>query len=357
MRKICQKIAILSCLSALLPTPWRAEANPVPDLIPNVVDESQTLSSEDQRAINDALKEIRKEADIYGAVLIVKKLEDDTIETLAEKTFRKWKLGRAKDDNGLLLLLSLDDRRSRFEVGYGLEGDLPDLIAKRALDRELAPLMRDGKTKDAIIAAFRFMADVKLRKPNQQATLDDVARDLAERRVELACGSATLLISFLTYFGVPFTVRRRARRLAAQFPPEMRAQIDQDPYLRGRSHPLRRRVRNFLLLSLFFPTMFVLGCYGPVVVAATSVAAGIFWLVTRNNLNRYVSSEAYLAFIEAERNRYLELLQRGHVHEVAPGYYAFTEAYYESVSASSDSSYDSSSGGGSSGGGGASSSW
>ncbi len=53
---------------------------------------------------------------------------------MAERTFKKWKLGEAKKDNGVLLLLAMTDRKSRFEVGYGLEGELTDALTRRTLD-------------------------------------------------------------------------------------------------------------------------------------------------------------------------------------------------------------------------------
>lgn len=114
-------ISSLLLAASLLAASPTVRANPVPPFTPNVVDESGTLTPEDRREINAALAEVRAKADIWGAVLVVDRLQDDTVDSLAEKAFREWKLGKEKVDNGLLLVLAMQDRKSRFEVGYGLE--------------------------------------------------------------------------------------------------------------------------------------------------------------------------------------------------------------------------------------------
>ncbi len=102
----------------------------IPNYTPNVVDPHHYLKSHQIIEINSQLEIIRNKADIWGAVYLVKDLGDETIEDQAAKAFRKWKLGAIKKDNGLLLVLAMNNRKSRFEVGYGLEGDLPDIIAR-----------------------------------------------------------------------------------------------------------------------------------------------------------------------------------------------------------------------------------
>ncbi|MDR2214831.1 MAG: TPM domain-containing protein, partial [Nevskiaceae bacterium] len=133
----------------------------IPAFTPNVVDSAGVLTPAEVREINGAFEAIRTEADIWPAVYLVDTLGNESIESLAERAFRTWQLGQAGRDNGLLLVLAMGDRQSRFEVGYGLEGDLPDVIARRALDDVLAPYMRQGETKAAIVEAFSYMAGVK----------------------------------------------------------------------------------------------------------------------------------------------------------------------------------------------------
>jgi uncharacterized protein len=84
------------------------------------------------------------------AVVIIPSLEGDTIEHFASTLFSKWKIGSKKNDNGILLLISRDDRRARIEVGYGLEGALPDSVAAQILVDKLVPAFKVGKTDDGV---------------------------------------------------------------------------------------------------------------------------------------------------------------------------------------------------------------
>src|SRR5690606_24822557 len=67
--------------------------------------------------------------------------------------------------NGLLLILAMQDRKSRFEVGYGLEGDLTDALTRRALDDVLRPYMRQGEVKTAVVKSFAYLAGSKSGDP------------------------------------------------------------------------------------------------------------------------------------------------------------------------------------------------
>jgi uncharacterized membrane protein YgcG len=98
-----------------------------------------------------------------AAVCFTDRLGDDTIETLANRAFDTWKLGTRGKDNGLLLVLAMDDRKMRFATGYGLEADLPDAVCRRALDEHLRPRLRAGRVKDGVIDALSFLA--RTRQP------------------------------------------------------------------------------------------------------------------------------------------------------------------------------------------------
>lgn len=69
---------------------------------------------------------------------------DHTLETFATELFEKWGIGKAKNDNGLLLLIARDDRAFRIETGYGLEGTIPDLLAAQITEKFLVPRFREG---------------------------------------------------------------------------------------------------------------------------------------------------------------------------------------------------------------------
>lgn len=86
---------------------------------------------------------------------------DETIETYAVKLFEEWGIGKAKEDNGLLLLVSRDDREMRIEVGYGLEPIITDIESGRIIREVLTPALQAGEYDAGIrAAAERIMDDI-----------------------------------------------------------------------------------------------------------------------------------------------------------------------------------------------------
>ena len=87
------------------------------------------------------------------AVLIVPTTQPEPVEAYAIRVADAWKIGRKGRDDGVLLLVAKNDRRLRMEVGYGLEGLIPDAIAKRIVSDDVAPKFRDGNYAAGIDAA------------------------------------------------------------------------------------------------------------------------------------------------------------------------------------------------------------
>ncbi len=89
------------------------------------------------------------------SVVTIKSLDGDTIENFSVKLFADWKIGKAKKDNGVLLLISRDDRKMRIEVGYGLEGALTDIQSDEIITNDLIPNFKAGNYYAGIDAAVR----------------------------------------------------------------------------------------------------------------------------------------------------------------------------------------------------------
>ena len=83
-------------------------------------------------------------------VATVTSLEGQEIEPYANELFRNWKLGEAKKNNGLLLLVAPNERRVRIEVGYGLEGTLTDALSKVIITNAITPRFKAGDFSDGI---------------------------------------------------------------------------------------------------------------------------------------------------------------------------------------------------------------
>lgn len=84
------------------------------------------------------------------AVVTIPSLNGETVEHYASLLFAKWKIGQEKKDNGILLLISREDRTARIEVGYGLEGAVPDILAASILKEKLIPEFKAGKVDEGV---------------------------------------------------------------------------------------------------------------------------------------------------------------------------------------------------------------
>ncbi|MDO8557438.1 MAG: TPM domain-containing protein [Candidatus Jorgensenbacteria bacterium] len=111
------------------------------------------LAPSEIEGINAKLSAFEKKTGDEIAVVTVPNLGGDTVENFAVEFFKEWSIGKKNKDNGILLLISRDDREMRIEVGYGLEGMLTDAESFWILNKELAPAFRDGKYYDGVSAA------------------------------------------------------------------------------------------------------------------------------------------------------------------------------------------------------------
>ena len=123
----------------------------IPALTGPVVDEAGLLSSRAEARIRALILAHEDSTSNQLAVLTIPSLEGENLEEYSLKVARGWQLGQAETNNGVLLLVAVAERKVRIEVGYGLEGDLPDILAKRIIDRELVPRFRDGDFETGIV--------------------------------------------------------------------------------------------------------------------------------------------------------------------------------------------------------------
>lgn len=117
---------------------------PVPPLSGRVVDLTHTLSPAAKARIDASLADLEKRKGSQIAVLIVPSTEGEDLAQFGIRVAEAWKLGRKGVDDGAILLVAKNDRRLRIEVGYGLEGAIPDAVAKRVASDVIAPYFRRG---------------------------------------------------------------------------------------------------------------------------------------------------------------------------------------------------------------------
>jgi uncharacterized protein len=129
-----------------------AAALDVPYLSGRVNDDAHLLSAAAAQSLDATLKSYEEKTGRQFVVLTVPTLGDEVLEDYSLKVARAWKLGRKGQDDGILLLVARDDHKVRFEVGYGLEGDLPDAKAGRIIRDEMVPRFRGGDYAGGVAA-------------------------------------------------------------------------------------------------------------------------------------------------------------------------------------------------------------
>lgn len=116
----------------------------VPALTARVIDQTGTLSPAERANLENRLAALEQRKGSQIAVLIVASVRPEAIEQYLIRVADAWKLGRKGVDDGVLLLVATDDREVRIDVGYGLEGAIPDATANRVIDESLVPRFREG---------------------------------------------------------------------------------------------------------------------------------------------------------------------------------------------------------------------
>src|SRR5580692_6704238 len=140
--------AIVFALGLLAPS--LAWAFDVPAIHGHVNDLTGTLDDGQKATLNRQMEGVNQGSTVEIAVLVLPTLGGETIEDVAFKTFNTWKLGKAKKDNGALLVISTGDRRTRIEVGKGIEGSLTDLQTNDILRQKVGPELKQGRLFEGI---------------------------------------------------------------------------------------------------------------------------------------------------------------------------------------------------------------
>lgn len=138
-----------------------------------VHDEAHVLKSETIDQLEKELKAYEDSTSNQLAILIVPSLDGDVLEEYSIHVVEKWKLGKKEKDNGVLILIAIDDHKMRIEVGQGLEGVLTDAQSNRIIRNEMAPNFRRGDYDAGILAAV----DGIIKSIGGEYHADDVSTD------------------------------------------------------------------------------------------------------------------------------------------------------------------------------------
>lgn len=162
---------------ALLPLlGWSANEVALPALTERVTDLTGTLSAEDRASLTASLAALEKDKGAQVVIVLLPTTQPESIEQFGIRLADAWKIGRKGIDDGVIVIVAKNDRRMRIEVGYGLEGAIPDAIAKRIVAEQMAPRFREGDfagglratvaTLDKVIRGEPLPAPVVQTAPN-----------------------------------------------------------------------------------------------------------------------------------------------------------------------------------------------
>jgi len=145
MRQSIDWLYLFAFVLLLLLVPARAENAVPPKPARFFNDFAGVISPSTIERLNARLEAFERETSTQVLVALFKKVPDDyALEDFTQRTAEAWGIGKKANDNGVALFVFVESRRVRIEVGYGLEGALPDAVAKQIIDNEIVPAFRAG---------------------------------------------------------------------------------------------------------------------------------------------------------------------------------------------------------------------
>jgi uncharacterized protein len=195
-------ILTLTLLSALAAAGYSQTDLPTPSHY--VEDYANVINDSDEHSLNGILQELEQKTGAQYIILTVLSTGGLPIEQFSIELAEKWKLGRKGKDNGMLFVLAKNDRRWRFEVGYGLEGFITDQYCSRTGRDVLVPYLRKGDYSRGIYEAnLRIVQRIASEAGVSLTGMPKIAPvPVGSRRRGLPCCSALpILIFMLLIFG------------------------------------------------------------------------------------------------------------------------------------------------------------
>jgi uncharacterized protein len=190
---IILSVLFLMAISAFAVTP------PIPDMPSrHVVDLANIITDDIENSLNGYLKELEQKTTAQVVVLTIQSLAGESIDDFSITTAHdRWKIGQKGKDNGVLLVVALKDRKYRFEIGYGLEGTLPDSLVGSIGRTYLVPYFKQGEYSKGIVAAV--LATISQIASSQGVQITGMPQ--VQGHAEKQGGPARMIFTFLILIG------------------------------------------------------------------------------------------------------------------------------------------------------------
>jgi uncharacterized protein len=157
MRRFWAGLFAAFCLGLLSLVAAAADPVAVPRLEARVTDRTGTLDATSRQRLESLLEGVERARGAQIAVLLLPTTQPETIEAFGIRLAEAWKIGHKGADNGVIIIVAKNDRKMRIEVGYGLEGSIPDAIAKRIVAERMAPRFKQGDFAGGLIDAVEAL--------------------------------------------------------------------------------------------------------------------------------------------------------------------------------------------------------
>ena len=138
-----------------------------------VNDYAEILSNETEAKLTGLSTEIENKTASQLAILTIDTTSPLDIETFAVKLFEKWGIGQKDKNNGVLILVAVKDRKARIEVGYGLEGAIPDALAMNIIDKSMVPFFKKGDYDSGLLQSAAIVAKLIAGEYNVEISESD----------------------------------------------------------------------------------------------------------------------------------------------------------------------------------------
>ncbi len=207
-------LAFILIITLIISSPVlvKAEKNfPKPTNLKYVNDYVGVIDDETKEYIVSVGNELEKKTGAQMSVVVIDSLEGSDVESYANTLFRQWGLGQKGKDNGVMILLSVKDKKWRVEVGRGLEGRITDIYSSRVMEEVAKPLLKEEKYGEAMKKVYSVFADDVAKEYN--VTLEKNEKVKVPQKKKSGGGAIPAIIFIIILFSI-FGGRggRRGRR-------------------------------------------------------------------------------------------------------------------------------------------------
>jgi len=173
----------------------------LPTLNAPVIDQANVLSAADNQQLSDQLRAIHNAGRAQIGLVLVKSTQGESIFDYAGRVFTAWKLGDAKRDNGLLIVVATQDRKIQILTGYGLEGIIPDIIASRIIREQITPQFKTGQYAAGLKAGIDRIDSILQEDPETARAAADQLKNQQQIQDGAVSGNFILLLIVLVVIG------------------------------------------------------------------------------------------------------------------------------------------------------------